>query len=141
MMQMVELVNTADDDQAWMLAMNESVEEYNTRLDCNIGSVDAATNAIDELINIYNAGNQPEMNTASYVESILEHQKAVYAYYSLIEFIDNYDEDSNWDVQLRALYYREFKEWLDLNNAFIEQTILALRGINKKAYIRVENPS
>ena len=53
--------------------MNESVEEYNTRLDCNIGSVDAAANAIDELINIYNADNQPEMNTASYVESILEH--------------------------------------------------------------------
>ena len=51
------------------------------------------------------------------MESILEHYKAVYAYYSLIEFIDDYDEDSNWDVQLRALYYREFKEWFDINNA------------------------
>lgn len=117
MMQMVQLVQTADDDWAWMLAMNESVEEYNSRLGRKIGSVDAAANAIDELINIYNAGNQPELNTASYVESILEHYKAVYAYYSLIEFIDDYDEDSNWDVQLRALYYREFKEWFDLNNA------------------------
>lgn len=117
MMQMVQLVQTADDDWAWILAMNESVEEYNSRLGRKIGSVDAAANAIDELINIYNAGNQPELNTASYVESILEHYKAVYAYYSLIEFIDDYDEDSNWDVQLRALYYREFKEWFDLNNA------------------------
>ena len=56
MMQMVQLVQTADDDWAWMLAMNESVEEYNTRLGRKIGSVDAVANAIDELINIYNAG-------------------------------------------------------------------------------------
>ena len=117
MMQMVQLIETADDDWAWMLAMNESIEEYNTRLGRKIGSVDAACNAIDELINIYNAGNQPELNTASYVESILMHYKTVYAYYRLIEFIDDYDEDCNWDVQLRALYYREFKEWFDINNA------------------------
>ena len=117
MMQMVQSVQTADDDWAWMLAMNESIKEYNTRLGRKIGSVDVACNAIDELIDIYNAGNQPEMNTASYVESILMHYKAVYAYYRLIEFIDDYDDESNWDVQLRALYYREFKEWFDINNA------------------------
>ena len=117
MMQMVQLVQTADDDWAWMLAMNESIEEYNTRLGRKIGSVDAACNAVDELIDIYNAGNQPEMNTASYVESILMHYKAVYAYYRLIEFIDDYDDESNWDVHMRALYYREFKEWFDINNA------------------------
>ena len=117
MMQMVQLIETADDDWAWMLAMNESIEEYNTRLGRKIGSVDAACNAIDELIDIYNAGNQPELNTASYVESILMHYKAVYAYYRLIEFIDDYEEDSDWDLQLRALYYREFKEWYDINNA------------------------
>ena len=117
MMQMVQLIETADDDWAWMLAMNESIEEYNTRLDRKIGSVDAACNAIDELIDIYNAGNQPMLNTASYVESILMHYKAVYAYYRLIEFIDDYKEDSDWDIQLRALYYREFKEWFDINNA------------------------
>lgn len=115
MMQMVQLIETADDDWAWMLAMNESIEEYNTRLGRKIGSVDAACNAIDELINIYNAGNQPELNTASYVESILMHYKAVYAYYRLIEFIDDYKDDSDWDLQLRALYYREFKEWFDIN--------------------------
>lgn len=117
MMQMVQLIKTADDDWAWMLAMNESVEEYNTRLGRKIGSVDAACNAIDELIDIYNAGNQPEMNTASYVESILMHYKTVYAYYRLIEFINDYKEDSDWDLQMRALYYREFKEWFDINNA------------------------
>ena len=117
MMQMVQLIETADDDWAWMLAMNENIEEYNTRLGRKIGSVDAACNAVDELIDIYNAGNQPELNTASYVESILMHYKTVYAYYRLIEFIDDYDDESNWDLQLRALYYREFKEWFDINNA------------------------
>ena len=117
MMQMVQLIQTADDGWAWMLAMNESIEEYNNRLGRKIGSVDAACNAIDELIDIYNAGNQPEMNTASYVESILMHYKATYAYYRLIEFIDDYKDDSDWDVQIRTLYYREFKEWFDINNA------------------------
>ena len=117
MMQMMKQIVTADDCWAWMLAMNESIEEYNTRLGRKIGSVDAACNAIDELIDIYNAGNQPMLNTASYVESILMHYKAVYAYYRLIEFIDDYKEDTDWDIQLRALYYREFKEWFDINNA------------------------
>ena len=117
MMQMVQLIKTADDGWAWMLVMNESIEEYNNRLGRKIGSVDAACNAIDELINIYNAGNQPELNTASYVESILMHYKTTYAYYKLIEFIDDYDENTDYDVQLRALYYREFKEWFDINNA------------------------
>ena len=55
MMQMVLLIKTADDGWAWMLAMNESIEEYNNRLGRKIGSVDAACNAIDELIDIYNA--------------------------------------------------------------------------------------
>ena len=117
MMQMVQLVQTAEDDWAWMLAMNESIEVYNTRLGRKIGSVDAAANAIEELIDIYDTGSQPELNTASYVVSILEHYKIVYAYYHFIEFIDDYDENSNWDIQMRALYYHEFKEWFDLNNA------------------------
>ena len=94
-----------------------SVEEYNARLGRKIGSVDAACNAVDELIDIYNAGNQAELNTASYVESILMHYKTVYAYYRFVEFIDDYDDESNWDLQMRLLYYREFKEWFDINNA------------------------
>ena len=117
MMQMVRLVQTADDDWAWMLAMNESVGEYNSRLGRKIGSVGAAANAMGKLIDIYNAGNQPELNTASYVESIIEHYNAVYAYYRLMGFIKDYDDESDWDVRMQALYYREFKEWFDLNNA------------------------
>ena len=117
MMQMVQMVETADDCWAWMLAMNQSVEQYNSRLGRKIGSVDAACLAIEELIDIYHSGNQPELNTASYVESILAHYKVVYAYYEFIEDINDYKKDSDWDLQMKALYYREFKEWFDLNNA------------------------
>ena len=111
MMQMVQLVLTPDDDWAWMLAMNESVEEYNYRLGRSIGSVEAATLAIEELNNTYYAGNQPEMNTATYVESILEHYRAVYAYHELIDYID--DDDT----YLKALYYREFSHWFYINHS------------------------
>ena len=119
MMNMVQLIQTADDCWAWTLAMNESVVEYNSRLDRKIGSVDAACKAIETLINIYNGGNQPMLNTASYVESILMHYRATYAYYRLIEHLNdnNYNDESDWDVQMRAIYYREFKAWFDINNA------------------------
>ena len=117
MMQMVQYVRTADDGWAWMLAMNESIGEYNGRLGRKIGSVNAATNAIEELIDIYYCGTQSEINTACYVGSILEHFKTLNAYYDFIESIDDYKQDSDWDVQSKALYYREFKEWFDLNNA------------------------
>jgi hypothetical protein len=49
--------------------------------------------------------------------SILAHFKAVNSYYELIEFIDDYNSDNDWDKNLRELYYREFEAWFDLNNA------------------------
>ena len=101
MMQMMSAIRTADDCWAWMLAMNDYIQEYNARLGRKIGASDTACNAIKELITIYGAGNQPEMNTATYVKSILAHFKAVNSYYDLIEFIDDYDPDSDWDKNLR----------------------------------------
>ncbi len=77
------------------------------------GSVDAAVLAVGELIDIYCAGNQPEMNMASYEYSILTHYKTVDAYYQMINRLGNNDKD----VRLRNLYYREFCEWFDLNHA------------------------
>lgn len=117
MMQTMRLISTADDAWAWMLAMNGYVKEYNSRLERKIGSTEAATRAMEELISIYHAGNQPEMNTATYVESIIPHYKALYAYRSIIDGIDDYDDDTDEDVYLRRLYYREFTHWFDINNA------------------------
>ena len=117
MMQMRQLVATADDDWAWMLAMNESVEGYNTRLGRKIGSVYAAVMAMKELIGLYGAGSQAEMNTASYVMSVLEHYKTLYAYYMLINSVYGYNDGEDWRFQMKALYYKEFKEWFNLNNA------------------------
>lgn len=109
MMQMMPLIADADDAWAWMLAMNESVDIYNHRIGRKMGSVNEAIDDMGDLINVYNAGNQPLLNTASYVESILAHYKAVYAYYRLIESIG--EEELSW------CYYREFCAWFDLNNA------------------------
>lgn len=117
MMQMVQLVKTADDDWAWMLAMNECIGEYNTRLGRKTGSIEAVTKAIEELIDIYNAGNQPELNTATYVEMILMHYKTIYGYYGFIESIDDYDNETDKNLQLQTLYYQEFKEWFEINDA------------------------
>lgn len=116
MMQMNQLVETADDAWAWMLAMNENVEEYNKRLGRKIGSVKAATIAIDELIRIYCIGSQPEMNTATYVDATLVHYRTIYEYYSIINLLDN--------GELKNLYYKEYKEWYAINDAMDDIMIL-----------------
>ncbi len=120
MMQMNLLTETADDAWAWVLAMNESIEAYNRRLRREIGSVDAAVLAIWELIDIYNSGSQPELNTASYVTAILASYKAGYEYWQLIDSIDDYDDENDEDIRLRNLCYREFCEWFDLHRAAAE---------------------
>jgi len=117
MMLMVELIQTADDAWAWMLAMNESIEECNDCLGHKIGSVDAAVLAIEEQIDIYRAGNQPEMNIGSYVASILAYYEVGCEYNRLISGIDDHDDETDEDIRLRNLYYREFCEWFDLHYA------------------------
>ena len=117
MMQMVQLVETPADDWAWMLAMNESIKEYNRRQGRKVGSVEAASMAIEELAKHLGAGYQIEINTASYVRMILAHYKTVHKYYELIDYIESYDKYDDRDELLRALYYREFEEWFNINNA------------------------
>ena len=113
MMQMVQSIVDAEDDWAWMLAMNESIEIYNENRGCAPEHIDAALADIERLIGIYGAGSQAEINTASYVDMMVMHYRTVYAYYNLIEQINDVDKDK----RLSALYYQEFKEWFDLNNA------------------------
>ena len=117
MMQTVQNIQTAEDAWAWMLVMNGYICEYNNRLGRKIGSVEAATRAIEELISIYEQGDQQEMNTATYVESILAHYKTLHSYYSIIDNIDDNDDKTIDDAYQRRLYYREFTQWFNLNNA------------------------
>lgn len=107
---MSTIVDAPDDCWAWMLAMNESVDVYNQRLGREIGSVDAAIKAMSELIHRYHSGNQPQLNTASYVESILAHYKTVYEYYHFIDLLWRHEE-------LGWYYYQEFRAWFNLINA------------------------
>ena len=112
MMQTVQLVHTAEDAVAWVLALNKNVTEYNHRIDRRIDdklAEDAATMAIEHLIALYESGNQSELNTQSYVLCILEHYRTINAYIRLMRI--------HMDSELGELIYREYREWFDINNA------------------------
>ncbi len=111
MMQMLQYVETADDGWAWMLAMNDCISEYNKHIEHEEGSIQNATLAIENLIDTYYAGNQRKMNTASYVTSILESYRTIYAYYDMIGGFRVRDS------ALKDLCFSEYKAWFDMNNA------------------------
>ena len=61
---MVRAIQTADNIWVWMLAMNESIGEYNARLSREIGSPELALSTIEGLIDTYDSASQAQMNTA-----------------------------------------------------------------------------
>ena len=112
MLHTVQNVRTAEDGIAWALALNENVQEYSRRIDRRIYEIkaeDAAVRAIEDLIDIYAAGNQPELNTYTYVTSILEIYKTTNEYIRIMRF--------RHDEPLAGLLYKEYRAWFDLNNA------------------------
>ena len=112
MMHTVQNVRTAEDGIAWALALNKNVQEYSRRIDRSIleeKAEDAAVRAIEDLIDIYAAGNQPELNAYSYVTSILEIYRTTNEYIRIMRF--------RHDEQLAGLLYKEYRAWFDLNNA------------------------
>ena len=79
MMQMQGETVTADEDWAWMQAVGDYVTEYNTRIGRVMdkrASENMAMQDIENLISHYSGGNQPELNTWTYVMSILSGSKA-----------------------------------------------------------------
>lgn len=113
MMQTVQNVQTAEDGIAWVLALNENVLEYSKRIDRRIyedRAEDAAARAIEDLIDIYAAGNQPELNTYAYVTSILETYKVINEYKRTMSI-------HMGDPILATLLYNEYQEWFNINNA------------------------
>jgi hypothetical protein len=112
MMHTVQHVQTAEDGIAWTLALNENVKEYSRRIDRRIyegRAEDAALRAIEDLIAIYAAGNQRELNTYSYVTSILERYKTTNEYIRIMRF--------RHDESLAGLLYKEYRAWFNINNA------------------------
>ena len=112
MMQSMIHVKTAEDGLAWALAFNENVKEYSKRLRKNINKEDAeeaATLSIAHLMNLYYEGSMAEINTATYVNSILAIYKTTNKYISLMS--------RQYDESLTELIYREYCEWFDMNNA------------------------
>lgn len=112
MMETMTMIRDADDGLAWTLAMNENIREYGRRIDRNIyekDAEDAAATAINHLMNVYFSGNQPEMNTASYVNAIVAIYRTTNEYIRLMRIFE--------DEALGKLIYKEYYEWFDLNNA------------------------
>ena len=112
MMHTVQHVQTAEDGIAWALALNENIKEYSRRIDRRIyeeKAEDAAVRAIEDLIDIYAAGNQPELNTYSYVTSILEIYRTTNEYIRIMRF--------RHEEPLAGLLHEEYRAWFDLNNA------------------------
>ena len=105
-------MQTAEDGIAWALALNENIKEYSRRIDRRIyeeKAEDAAVRAIEDLIDIYAAGNQPELNTYSYVTSILKIYRTINEYIRIMRF--------RHKEPLARLLYEEYRAWFDLNNA------------------------
>lgn len=113
MMQTVQDIRTAEDGIAWVLALNENILDYSRRIDRRIyedRAEDSAARAIEDLIDIYAAGNQPELNTYAYVTSILEIYKVINEYKRTMSI--HMDEP-----HLSVLLYNEYQEWFNINNA------------------------
>ena len=85
---MVRAIQTADNIWVWMLAMNESIGEYNARLSREIGS----------LIDTYDSASQAQMNTACNVYMFMSHYKAIKCYMNMFFSIENYDEQDDTDI-------------------------------------------
>ena len=117
MMQMCYLVEDADDDWAWMLATNRSIDEYNKRSGCENGSAERAIESIYKLLEVYYAGYQSQMNTASYINCTAEHYKTLNGYYRLIESIGCHNGNSDLNNRLKTLYYNEFRQWFNIIQA------------------------
>ena len=113
MMQMYCSVETPEDAWAWLLAMDETVDEYNSRLGRRGGAMDIAMKAIENLISTYCAGNQAEMNTASFVELVIAWFRKMYEYYDFTRLIGEYYNNAT----LKNLYYQEFRYFFAIHNS------------------------
>lgn len=114
MITMGNLVNSADDAWAWVIAMDECIEQYNARLGRKIGSPKLAVLAIEELIEILCKGNQAAINSASGIHLTLSHYKTINAYYDFLYYIMKYSVE---DRRMQILYYKEFKAWYNMYSA------------------------
>lgn len=126
MMLMENFAETSADYWAWMLAVNESIEEYNDRMGYNAFSVDSTLSTIEKNIEIYfekySNYSQPEINSASYIDLTLAKYRTIYGYYQMVEDILEDEVNTDKDEYLSALYYQEYKEWFNLNSIVQELT-------------------
>lgn len=112
MMQMKCEAVTSEEDWAWMQAMGDYVAKYNSLIGRSMdkrASENMAIQDIENLIDHYSGGNQPELNTWTYVMSVLSYYKTINMYDRLIMCIDC--------SSLKEEIQREYEVWHKLNRA------------------------
>ncbi|MBO5217292.1 MAG: hypothetical protein J6B41_06065 [Alistipes sp.] len=113
MMDMMRMIETADDGMAWLLAMYDCIDEYNCRLGRYVEDEKYREMAIHavELLPIQTSSASSYMeNITSYIRSITAHYRVLDAYYQMIS---RYDDDEVMADRLYSDYYM----WFDFNNA------------------------
>ncbi len=108
---MYDEANTAEDRWAWMLAVNESVDEYNLRLERQDITYDSVVQEIIYFMGGYFCGTQGEMNMASYVVMLLDMYRAILKYNFLIESL------TSKEASLAELYFEEYRRWFDITTS------------------------
>ncbi len=111
MMQMNLEAASAGDQWAWRLAVNDCIDEYNRRQGyskISKATRENAIKAISKLIAEYCAGNQPQMNTYTYVNAVIDT-------YNILSF---YDEliNSSKNKDMARLLYGEYCLWYKIHS-------------------------
>lgn len=137
MMETMRMIRSADDGIEWALAINENVKEYSRRIDRKIyeeDAEDAAATAITHLMNIYRSGNQPEMNTASYVNAIVAIYRTTNEYIRLMKIYRDEQFGNALDFEqiflMNSLYDVAFHKWLTVR----EEIAACLGSEQQKTY-------
>lgn len=123
MMQTSVNVNISDDAWIWMNVVSDYISKYSVkkqRKGDKYDNIYKAINDIDTFIYVYSEGGQPEMNTYTYIEYIMELYCTLIQYERLISSIN--------DAELKKLIYDEFASWYNANECFYEYKSLNEEG-------------
>lgn len=107
-------VDNADEAWVWMLMLNKQAELYNRRLEryiyAELGE-NAARQAVKDLMDMYDAGTQSQINTASFVFSV------VALYDAIAHYNRTFYYNGPYCSQLDILYKAEYNAWYKIYDA------------------------
>ncbi len=109
--QMKSETSTANDNWAWMLAVNKVIDQYSSRIGRKMdpwGLRENAISDIEEIAHYMSAGTQREINMSSSISSMMTKYRTIKQYLQIIELIS--------DTELKQLIHKEFNAWHNINH-------------------------